>query len=308
MEDIMDELNLSNEEKWVALKYLRGYKLSGDILASSENLLKFQEIVANLSLPLTQLPIYDINRVVMEGQAFLSNHFRFHDVRAISDEEFKDLEDFAFDTSEEMLTKLNSFSFINPFQLPIYLENTDFMYGATYEIYLLLKNVEYLRKAPILFKGIFLSNCITPHSIAAYVHELTHTQLNSQKGSVSYFVNSEVLSICLELLSLKDTAYNDFNLNIRLKSLQGSISALCQNTIDPNFFTENIEKATVYVSSTLKAYQLYAIYSNGNYAIKKEILKYIQQIFDNEICLEEFLDKYEVTADNGLKLIFNQVV
>ena len=53
-----------------------------------------------------------------------------------------------------------------------------------------------------------------------------------------------------------------------------------------------------YAESTLKAYKLFIRYYY-NPKLRKEILLDIQRIFNHEISVEEFLDKYEIHYENS---------
>lgn len=308
METIRDEIELTEQQQWFINKYVYGYKTEANIVGISENLLKFQTKVKELPLPLSQLPASNIKSVLEKGQAFFDQYFRLHKIRSISEEELDALQYFEPESSEEMLDKLNSYPSIHPYNLPLLLKDVDFIYGLTLAFYAIVEdlNLNYIKKTPILFRSISLSGYITPISTATYVHEVTHTQLDSQKGSVTSFINSEVLSIFLEFLSLENTPYLDFILNYRLKLLDDSISSLRENDVSDYFSLEVAESSSKYIASTIKAYQLYSIYSKGNLALKKEILNYIQNIFNNEICLEEVLNKYEITTHNGVKLVLEK--
>jgi hypothetical protein len=144
----------------------------------------------------------------------------------------------------------------------------------------------------------------TTETITAYIHELIHTQLESQKGVVQDYHNREIVSIFIEYLSallidekgdllrkVQNTRWDDFF---------NSVYFLNQYIDTYEFMNRKIE-ASIYIVSSLKAENLFNMYLNSNNKDKEMMLQNIQDIFDGKITVEDFLEKYNITFENSKK-------
>lgn len=157
--------------------------------------------------------------------------------------------------------------------------NIEFSFICKHPVYQLL-GFEYDK---IVIKYIFISNYNT-HSIqASYLHEITHSQLFVHKN-IEKEINGEVLPIFIELLYgyYHNTPQLLYRLWLIIKYLEEY---------------KEIKSSETYISSTLKAIELFELYISNN-TIGKEIIDDISKVFDYDITLEELLDKYEISLDN----------
>ena len=144
---------------------------------------------------------------------------------------------------------------------------------------------------------------MTEQTSSSYVHEITHTQLDSLRGSIQEYYNMEVLSIFNELFhaSILDKDERILRLNDSRRIYEMSITAQelrdHHNGKSPMSRDELLD-CCKYLVSDLKAYQLFAIFYSANDTLKNEILDDIQSIFDGYMTLEELLNKYEITLES----------
>ena len=122
-----------------------------------------------------------------------------------------------------------------------------------------------------------------------YIHELVHTQVDN-RFNMNNILNNELLPIFMELL-YSDRIKYDNRVNDRLVELSTAIGYL----YDP----EHKEENSRYIYSVLQALNLYRLYNRSNEEYKKEIIRYIQLLFNRDIYLEELLDKYNINYDNS---------
>lgn len=198
---------------------------------------------------------------------------------------------------------------ISPFNLPIqYTEKHAFAgYLKTFGAYV---DSDYVLKySPALFLNIFLSKTINEDTPISYVHEIGHTQLMSVKGSVISFYDCEIIPIFLELVAAMDLDDDNYLLHINIVHRLETLIAIIESLNDPLFEeklkaendeTENIPTYWSYVISIFKAFHLFSLYHDGNIETKKEIMAYIQKIFDGEIKVEDMLKKYSISYDNSM--------
>ena len=131
------------------------------------------------------------------------------------------------------------------------------------------------------------SNNYTPR--INYIHELVHTQVDSSYN-MNNILNNELLPIFMELL-YSDRIKYDNRVNDRLVELSAAIGYL----YDPDYKEEN----SIYIYSLLQALNLYRLYNRSSEEYKKEIIRYIQLLFNRDIYLEELLDRYNINYDNS---------
>lgn len=138
---------------------------------------------------------------------------------------------------------------------------------------------------------------------SSYVHEITHTQVDSLKGSLEEYYNVEVLSIFNELFhaSILDKDEKILRLNDSRRIYEMSITAqeLRKNFDGKNNMDRNeLLDCCKYLISDLKAYDLFITFYNANNSVKNDILDDVQSVFDGIITVEELLAKYDVTLDS----------
>lgn len=186
---------------------------------------------------------------------------------------------------------------IYPLKLPINLiKSNDIFFGSVTEIF--PKDND-----PIIFYEVNLNKQSTEQTSSSYVHEITHTQVDSLKGSLEEYYNVEVLSIFNELFhaSILDKDEKILRLNDSRRIYEMSITAqeLRKNFDGKNNMDRNeLLDCCKYLISDLKAYDLFVTFYNANNSVKDEILDDVQSVFDGIITVEELLAKYDVTLDS----------
>ncbi len=193
----------------------------------------------------------------------------------------------------------------DPFDLPVNYVSQPYYYGNVSLLTNLSDNEDFLRNMKLLFKSIDLGEKTNLMSSVCYVHEIVHTQLESLKGIVREYYNSELLSIFLELLYAlehseelyRETLKNRINLFlIEFHSLYNYVI----NGVVPDDGKWYIVVACKYIVSTLKAFNLLNKYIQEDELGKSDILWMIQKVFSGNNDLEEILNKLNVTYDNSL--------
>ena len=191
---------------------------------------------------------------------------------------------------------------IHPFALPLKQEkDTDEFYGSLNEVIFFTEPYK-----TIYYKSISLSQNITELSKLAYTHEIAHSQLNHVRGLIKEYYNTEVISIFLELvhaLELNDgeyllTAHDSIRLT-ELKYIIDELNKYYDRRNEPEIKKVLLE-GSLYLQSTLQAYNLFIKYYNSPISIKKEILQSIQKLFDQERSLEELLSHFDISFDSSI--------
>ncbi len=203
---------------------------------------------------------------------------------------------------DQLLEQINSTIVpVNPLEIPrVYIPGHT-MEGETQKPLLLVPDETYLKKSPVIFSSIKLGNNITRISTATYIHEITHTQLESIKGSIRDYYNKEVLSILMEKIAVYKQDRDAYKISdrMRLRHLFECLVMLNYSKTHSIPAQEIIERET-YIISILKAYKLYDLYASSNENTKKEIIANIQRIFDGELVLEDFLTSFGITNITSL--------
>lgn len=186
---------------------------------------------------------------------------------------------------------------INPLKLPVNLvPNDDIFSGSVTEV---LTN----REPHIIFREINLNNQITEQTSASYIHEVTHTQIDSLKGSIQEYHNLEIISIFNELFHASilgsDERILRLNDSRRINEMYVTAEELrdYHNGKSPMNRDELLD-CCKYLISDLKAYQLFVTFYNSTEYTKNEIIYDIQTIFDGYMTVEELLNKYEINLEN----------
>lgn len=197
----------------------------------------------------------------------------------------------------------------HPFKIPVDYESDDSYYGLT-EVQIPICDEEYfLKNINIYFNRIILSRNITPIVGVCYTHELTHTQLVGNKGIVRDFYNMELLPIFMELLYAykTDSSFRLFKtiLAQRISYLLCSFDEIFKYN-EENKDTKDTKVTAMlsskYIISILKAFNLFSNFIYGSQKLKREVMEWIQKVFDGLICLEEMLNHFEISDDEILSL------
>ena len=92
--------------------------------------------------------------------------------------------------------------------------------------------MDYADKSRIVFSGVTLDRCLSNMSGAIYAHEITHSQVDSVKGSCRNYQNMEVLSIFNEKLVAMEL---DPSLELLKKMEKSRAFSLANNFIVLNY-------------------------------------------------------------------------
>ena len=216
---------------------------------------------------------------------------------------------------EELIDIYNRSSILkNPFDLPIKYVCEEMNNSALVNQLLDSddeKEMEFIYKnSNVYYRYVKLPKISTTSSTVAYVHEITHTQIDSYKRAVVDFINREVLSIFLELLYAK-TNGDLFNYTLfkRIDNFAKNYNIMCSYKIDNNkhnISKENYYWSISYVNSVLKAFKMLYKYINGSEAEKEYILIWIQEVFNGKMTVEDCLEKIGVTLDNSIDIKYTR--
>lgn len=225
-----------------------------------------------------------IENALYDAQTFLLYYFKLHKVPT--------------ETVKKLLGKQIHFGrYINPLKLPINLTNSDDIFSAAVE------EVITKQDSFIIFRHINLSKQVTEQTSSSYIHEITHTQLDSLKGSFRDYYNFEVLSVFNELFhaSILDKDEKILRLNDSRRIHEMFVTAVelrnHHNGTSP-MDREELLDCCKYLISDLKAYKLFSLFYYANDSIRAEILDAIQVVFDGYLTVEELLLKFDVTYDS----------
>ncbi len=264
----------------------RGYQPYPKIINPTITFLNSMEKLFNLEYnkKKNQVSRLKISDALFYSEKFLTAYYKLHKVRYIQKS----------NSSKKIYIEQE----ISPLQLPIFLKSSDDLFNGELLIHI-PKNQEY----PLMFQGIILNKQITELTSGSYVHEITHSQLDSVKESIRYYQNSEILSIFNELLHDYLLDKNERILRVQDSRRIYEIFTCAQELFQ--YHKEKIHKSrrdlledTLYVSSGVKAYHLFSLFYFGNDAVKYHIINAIQQIFDGKLTVEDLLDEYEIKLNN----------
>ncbi len=274
-----------------------GYKILATSANNMETLLTLRDNISNSVESFQAISINkSLKAITKESREFMKSHFRLHNICYL-----KKCEEIPGSDGMLNLTYINKF----PYQLPI--EKHKEEYSCIDFRYSVSKN-EY---PEVYFEKIKIAEKITELTSSKLTHEIVHTQLYLREGIINYFNNSETLSILLEIIHYAENCSKSGNpirsiLN-RLRELImyiDRISLLIKDNSNLSNYDENLETSIVladtYIESILKAINLFEIYYNSNENTRKQMLNYIQDIFDANRSVEEFLEFYDTTFESSV--------
>lgn len=279
-----------------------GYKVSEKPSNNIESLLLLEDsIPINIMLFETMPQNITLQVAIKKSEEFMKSHFKLHDI------------DYAIKNCNDQII---STSLINPYQIPIE-ETTDHI--STLESCYIKDCNEYPKKFHVKIR---INRKITEFTPSTITHEITHTQQESKEGILNYYTNSEVLTIFLEILHyIEKSSQSERAILSKIQTLANdiySLKVLLNKKSHPDkvplIFVEpadvleaNIIETNTYIESTLKALNLIDIYINSNENIKKEIINYIQNIFDANRSVEDFLEYYDTTFESSLNTLQKKI-
>ena len=250
----------------------------------------------------------DVNLKSEAKKFFKNNLINLHNI-LVEKELETDILIYDFDTNKiknfrELYKRIMSASKLtSPYDIPIVYDQeleSDFGY-LNWRLYN-FNSEEFLSKIKPIYQNIELSYGTTNYSSIAYIHELVHTQVDTNKDSINKYYNAEIASIFFEMVAAlpKDKSGNLLRnvILIRYSELLSNIELLhvCQNK--KKRFEEAIT-ASMYIVSTLKANMLFDIYLESNTVTRSVIMNKMQLLFDGKITLESVLKDFDINKKNS---------
>lgn len=246
--------------------------------------------------------------VLKLAKEFIETHLCLHDIPYLTEEQSRIISSqfspgglILPDKLDELCEELkNGARMISPLELPITYLDGHSMFGQLKKSIIIIPDNEFSKKEQVSFEKVILGDNITRLTPATYLHEITHTQLESIKGSTLNYHNKEILPILIEKIVALELDPTEQLLRkselMRFRDLLEKIS----NLYSPDNLTRTeLLEESVYVTSTLKAQNLFDKYLYGDKKTKEEMLSQIQSIFDGYETVEEFLEKNDVTLENS---------
>ena len=276
-----------------------------------------REVSKLIPKEVVEVPLSRIHhfRMKKDAKAFFQQNFRLHEVGYLTDNKLKRSLIHQEVSEERDISKIynQSAKKISPFRLPL-----QYVYPLFYEASLVYQAIdmedaalrrELLSEMDVSFKGIYLPKVLTPIATTAYVHEITHTQLESQKGIVEEYYNVEALSIFMELLYsyLNDPLIFQTELLLRLENVKATAHRMMaydsskeDKVSDCNFSEYSYHESAKYFISTFKALNMLQLYMGSDDNIRQYIIDCCQNVFDGKYSLEEMLKRLDITAYDSI--------
>lgn len=246
-----------------------------------------------------------------ESEDFMKSIFKLHKIFYTTIEEIEEIapdeENYSDLAFLEAYNKLGRK--LDAYKLPIRITNTDdYWYGIIANPILKFEDLSLISKEKIMFNCIGLSSKATRLTGRIISHEITHSQIDSNKGATRHYHNYEVLPRFIELLhstpAEDDTFFTNILIMLQEHSLLEKINYFKESilTQSPNLESSELYlEHSTYLISSLKAFNLYEMYLNSSSKGKQEIINQIQKIFDGKMLVEELLDKNEVSMEKGVE-------
>lgn len=289
---------------------LHGYNTDVKKIELDDHMLQCMKELADIDLDCfngKDIPYIKKLEMRSDAKRFMRDKFHLHKVGYLSNKRLvRLLQDERIQTVDDIATIYNqSAKMVDPFQIPIHYD-LDSIFGGT----LVVQNVvtedtsffeELLPKLDLYFTHIDLPKRITAITPMSYVHEITHSQLESHKGIISNYYNGELLSVFMEFLHSYETNPDVFEIDLtnRIENVLYSFYSMYLFHVgkehpDHKYTEYDYYYDSQYLISILKAFQLFHLYESSNDKIKKYILEGIQKVFDGDISLEDFLDMLDI--------------
>ena len=267
---------------------LRGYQVKPDIIIPTESIIEISHTLDTSYLDYVPLKKSNLKETKNSVVEFYESFFKLSRVPYYLERKIGPF-------------KIERQGDIHPFGLPIkkVKEEHEF-FGALNEVIFFTDPYK-----TIYYKSLSLPQNITEITKLAYTHEIAHSQLNHVRGLIKAYYNTEVVSIFLELVHALELNDGEYILtahdSIRLSELKSIIDELNK------YYTRNDEEVknvllegSLYLQSTLEAYNLFIKYYNGSLSLKKEILQSIQKLFEQEYTLEDMLSSFDVSLESSI--------
>ena len=285
-----------------------------ELYVVDDKVLSVMKEIVDLDIPEfngVDLPFISKRKLKRDAKSFYDSKLFLHDVGYLSDKDLIFLlRNSLINSFDDLVSLYNDAGIlISPFSIPIKYDKEK-VFAGTLETQLLIMDDDHineiLKKLNIYFNHIFLSKYPTNIATSCYIHEIMHSQLESQKGIVEDFYNTEVLSIFMEMLYAYEKNDVEYYMILGLR-----INHLCSSFYRMHLFqTDQIEDEKYelydfccdgkYFISILKAFNLLLKYINSNNNGKKIILTEIQKVINGYKNLEEMLGVFDVNYESSL--------
>lgn len=264
----------------------RGCNPVSQILIPDEHLIDLAEHLSSLPMAKTEVSVsrMRLKDILYDARTFLDENFKLHKIPSIRFYNFP-------------FKKFVAIKDIHPYKLPL-----KFIKDAIQDGYV----QEYFppNRSTVHFESIAIGKITNELSSPTYVHEITHTQLNSLKGSIKDFFNIEVLSIFLELIHASEISKDEDILRIEEANRIYEIHELVKQQVafangEIDLSREDQIDNSKCIQSDLIAFKLFSIYYLSHYTIQREMLKKVQDVFNGLMTVEDFLEYFGVTFENS---------
>lgn len=291
-----------------------GHKIDYKVIEPSQDLMLVAALLSNSMFNKEKIKSSTLQRIRKESEEFMKSNFNIHKISHATVKEMKKFLKPRRNLSiQAMINEYNRFGKeVDPYELPIQQISKKYWYGYLAEIGPNQAIEEFYLKTKTIFSHITLSKVITNCTPQILSHEIAHSQLNSIKGSIKSYYNYEVIPIFVEYLHSLDKDYTlqEFNLEKqrRFNGISKYIYYLNNSYEEKNSSVSRTSIIyTMYLESEMKALRLFDIYLNSSVSTKKEILSFIQRIFDGDKTVEELLSKYNIDLRGSCEF-FKQTV
>ncbi len=295
--------------------YGNGCKRKVEIPKSSREL---EELCEFISTDYLTRDIYvdamNKKRALKVGREFLDKYFTLHNLWQVDHDAIKRrIGKGTITISDLLAAEKECERYIHPFSLKVVYSNKYDIFQGELKARTYTKELGDITRAQPSFIKIDLCSKATIVTPPVYVHELTHSQLQSNLGSVRYYKNIELLPYFLELVCAHDMGEHDYILKILEKFLSNEIVKYRNEITNHENGTyrmtrEQLVETGKYLSSTISALNLFIMYYNGSPSTKKYILQEIQKIFDGLQDLEEFTKRLYITDTIDNKVLQKHLV
>lgn len=200
-----------------------------------------------------------------------------------------------FDELLSIYDKINGFSsYVDPYDIKVrFVNSSNFLEGellsSVYDTY---SDGEI--KTVTSFDRINLGGLCTVITPCVYGHELTHSQLQSNRGIVKRYENVECLSYFMELVVALELSEDEEILRIMNKFIKSELIKLIEGLEKCKEFNDDLYDTSKYLISIFKAIKLFNLYYKGSPLMKVDMLSRIQKVFDGDMYLEDLLVYYGV--------------
>ena len=292
---------------------VHGYERIGDLSFDDKLLqcVKKIEIIDFANMSMGEFKYIFKHTMKRNAKKFYEQNFELHKVGYMSDVYVAYLLNNLHIHSIDEIVRFynNCIKYIDPFKIPIdYVFDNSFGGTLVTEVIKIENNEdnEYLKYMKPAYSRVMLPKTTTELSTSSYIHELGHALVETNKGIIEEYYNSEVISIYLELLYAyysNDTLYH-ITLGNRINHILSTFNSMYEYKV--NHRTDLLKSRPYddtafhsdakYLLSTLKAIELLSKTIDGEKIVKHQIGRTIS----GHRTLEDTLSDVAVTNESCL--------